>query len=187
MTHSWDLRFQWGTSVADSESPPQLFISNSKLVMDREAWRATVHGIAKSWTRLSNWTKQRHNYETGLRWSLSPGPARRPRLKVLAGPSSHSALRGPRLPSVQGPPRTIRSLEDSWPGLLPEHLSGTRLRSLIIHIHYDLFLSVYIKILKTDPLCLKPASSGQYLQNHKDWETYWKCTEMLTACILEPV
>ena len=25
-----------------------------KLVMDREAWRAVVHGIAKSWTRLSD-------------------------------------------------------------------------------------------------------------------------------------
>ena len=25
-----------------------------KLVMDREAWRAAVHGITKSWTRLSN-------------------------------------------------------------------------------------------------------------------------------------
>ena len=23
---------------------------------DREAWRAIVHGVAKSWTRLSNWT-----------------------------------------------------------------------------------------------------------------------------------
>ena len=24
------------------------------LVMDREAWRATVHGVAKSWTQLSD-------------------------------------------------------------------------------------------------------------------------------------
>ena len=28
-----------------------------KLVMDREAWRATVHGATKSQTRLSNWTE----------------------------------------------------------------------------------------------------------------------------------
>ena len=28
-----------------------------ELVMDREAWRAVVHGVTKSWTQLSNWTE----------------------------------------------------------------------------------------------------------------------------------
>ena len=38
------------------------FVKFRELVMDREAWHATVHGVAKSWTRLS-WNEL--NYEGG--------------------------------------------------------------------------------------------------------------------------
>ena len=39
-----------------------------QLVMDREAWRAAVHGVAKSWTWLNNWTEL--NYLFQVLWDV---------------------------------------------------------------------------------------------------------------------
>ena len=49
------MRWEWDGWMASLTQWTWIWANREK-VNDREAWHTVVHGVAKSWTRLSNWT-----------------------------------------------------------------------------------------------------------------------------------
>ena len=49
----------WDGWMASPTRWTWVWVNSQELVMDREAWRAAIHGVTKSRTRLSDWTELR--------------------------------------------------------------------------------------------------------------------------------
>ena len=101
-----------------------------ELVMDREAWRAVIHGVAKSWAWLSDWTEL--NWTLVLSWERICLQFGRPGLDPWVG---RIPQRRERLPTPVFWPGEFHGLYHPWGQKESDILSDLHFHFLSLCIH----------------------------------------------------
>ena len=133
-----------------------------QLVMEKEAWRATTHGVAKSWTWLSDWTE-------GLRWM---------EMVVRMGlPSTWAKF------SISGQGCVVASLINST-----HSLGTTKAIQLSRHSHGIFFYVVNVFSFKIDcfDLLAVQGTLKSLLQHHSSKPSVFRCSGFVMVQISHP-
>ena len=153
-----------------------------ELVMDREAWGAAIHRVAKSRTRMSDWTElnwkdrmKKRSLDYVELFRLLPGPKSR---QILNLSVSSTFSRQKNITELCQSPLTARWLSSCWaPKILmlwyiPCGISLSLQDGSIFHTPTLTFCAKYIiqRGYRTDNRSLLPSSEGRNSTNRKAWE-----------------
>ena len=101
---NYGQRFVTLYSIQESRPSPRKKVRqwtwvHHELVIDREAWHASVHGVAKSWTWLRDWTEWSTDWLTDMYQAPHPG--------WLSGKKKKSACQAGDSGSIPGSGRSL--------------------------------------------------------------------------------
>ena len=151
-----------------------------ELVMDRKAWRAAVHGVAKRQTRLSDWTE--------LNWALSVKPAASasPTGEPPGQPRTEAKGPQPNCHLAATTSETMRNTSHCLPNSWPTNLKREREFFKLLHLRANSYTPVIIRANKSlkDSEALRDYQSQKHSGSLWDTGDTWDGTWMVLAMCL---